>query len=160
MALWIYINEKRVENRKKKVRSEVILIAMWKMPREVVSKARPNGFGIHTVKFGRVSLWPLAGATRKFSHFLFYTFKKLSYFKNVSWEGILKRYLFFILFIWLCQVSLLACGIFRMQRVNVSCSMWHLVPQPGMEPEPLALGVQHLRGWTTRKVPLFYTLMN
>ena len=34
-----------------------------------------------------------------------------------------------------------------------SCCMWDLVPRPGMEPGPLALGVQSLSHWTTREVP-------
>ena len=37
------------------------------------------------------------------------------------------------LFIWRCWVLLAACGIF-------SCSMWAIVPQPGIEPRPPALG--------------------
>ena len=32
-------------------------------------------------------------------------------------------------------------------------SMWDLVPSPGIEPRPLALGVQTLSHWATRKVP-------
>ena len=35
---------------------------------------------------------------------------------------------------------------------SVSCSMWDLVPRPGMEPRSLALGVWSLGHWTTRKV--------
>ena len=34
-----------------------------------------------------------------------------------------------------------------------SCSIWDLVPRPGMEPRPPALGVQSLSKWTTREVP-------
>ena len=33
-----------------------------------------------------------------------------------------------------------------------SCCMWHLVPWPGIEPRPPALGAQNLRHWTTREV--------
>ena len=37
--------------------------------------------------------------------------------------------------------------------------MWDLVPQPGIEPGPLALGVQSLSQRTTREVPnLLYLL--
>ena len=36
---------------------------------------------------------------------------------------------------------------------GLSCSMWDLVPQPGMEPGPPALGAQSLSLWTTREVP-------
>ena len=37
--------------------------------------------------------------------------------------------------------------------------MWKLVPQPGIEPGPLALGVQSLSHWTTRGVPYFHIFM-
>ena len=44
------------------------------------------------------------------------------------------------------QASLVvACGL--------SCGMWILVPQPGIEPGPPALGVWSLNHWTTREVP-------
>ena len=33
------------------------------------------------------------------------------------------------------------------------CSMWILLPQPGIEPTPPALEVQSLNHWTTREVP-------
>ena len=33
-----------------------------------------------------------------------------------------------------------------------SCSMWNLVPWPGIEPWPPALGVQRLSHWTTMEV--------
>ena len=36
---------------------------------------------------------------------------------------------------------------------DLLCSMWDLIPWPGMEPGPLALGVQTLSHWTTREVP-------
>ena len=32
--------------------------------------------------------------------------------------------------------------------------MWVLVPWPGIEPRPLALGTQNLSHWTTREVPI------
>ena len=34
-----------------------------------------------------------------------------------------------------------------------SCCRWDLVPRPGMEPGPPALGVQSLSHWATREVP-------
>ena len=37
---------------------------------------------------------------------------------------------------------------------SLSCSMWDLVPWPGMKPGPLALWVQSLSHWTTREVPV------
>ena len=60
-----------------------------------------------------------------------------------------KSFFFFLniyLFIWLLLVLVVACGIF-------SCGMWDLVPWPGIEPGPPALGAQSLSHWTTREVP-------
>ena len=37
--------------------------------------------------------------------------------------------------------------------------MWELVPQPGIEPKPPALGVQSLSHWTTREVPFLHIFM-
>ena len=34
---------------------------------------------------------------------------------------------------------------------GLSCGMWNLVPQPGIEPGPSALGAQSLSHWTTRE---------
>ena len=42
--------------------------------------------------------------------------------------------------------------------LGLSCSMWDLVPWPGMEPKPPALGAQSLSYWTTREVPEFWCL--
>ena len=41
-------------------------------------------------------------------------------------------------------------------RWDLSSGMWELVPQPGTEPGPLALGVRSLSLWTTREDPLFW----
>ena len=37
--------------------------------------------------------------------------------------------------------------------------MWDLVPWPGIEPRPPALGAWSLNHWTTRKVPLYFILI-
>ena len=37
--------------------------------------------------------------------------------------------------------------------LGLSCSLWCVVPLPGIEPGPSALGVQSLSHWTTRDVP-------
>ena len=37
--------------------------------------------------------------------------------------------------------------------MGLSCGMWDLVPWPGIEPRPAALGVQSLSHWTVREVP-------
>ena len=39
---------------------------------------------------------------------------------------------------------------------DLSCSMWGLVPQPGIEPRPPALGAQSLNHWTTKEVTGLY----
>ena len=49
------------------------------------------------------------------------------------------------LLLWVCQVLVVVHGTF-------SCSMWDLVPWPGVEPGPSALGVGVLA--TTREVPV------
>ena len=52
------------------------------------------------------------------------------------------------LLIWLCLVLVMAWAIF-------SCGMRDLVPSPGIEPGPPALGAQCLSHWNTREVSLF-----
>ena len=37
---------------------------------------------------------------------------------------------------------------------GLGCGMWDLVPWPGIEPRPPALGAQSLKHWTTREVPI------
>ena len=56
----------------------------------------------------------------------------------------------FILLICLCQILVVACRII--------CSMWELVPCPGIEPRSPALGVGRLSHWTTRRVLIVYVL--
>ena len=52
-----------------------------------------------------------------------------------------------VAFIYLAVLVLVAsCGIFNW-------GVWDLIPQPGMELGPPALGVRSLSHWTTRKVP-------
>ena len=53
--------------------------------------------------------------------------------------------IFFTLFIWLCQVLLVAHRLF-------CCSQWDLVPWPGIKPGPPTLGMWRLSHWTTREV--------
>ena len=56
-------------------------------------------------------------------------------------------YIYILIFIYL-SVPGLSYGM-----PDFSFSMWNLVPQPGIEPRPLALGVQSLSHWTSRKDP-------
>ena len=46
-------------------------------------------------------------------------------------------------------------SIFTVAREIFSCSMWDLVPWPGMESGSPALGAQSLSHWTTKEVPEF-----
>ena len=66
------------------------------------------------------------------------------------------------MFIWLLRVIVVACAIFSCgmqaplvvvcELLVVAC-MWDLVPWPGMEPGPPALGARSLNHWTTSEVP-------
>ena len=47
-----------------------------------------------------------------------------------------------------CKLLVAAC------KLLVATCMWDLVPQPGIEPRPPALGAWSLTHWTTREVPL------
>ena len=61
-------------------------------------------------------------------------------------------FLFFFLtylFIWPWLVLFPACGIF-------SCSVWDLVPLPGIKPGALALETWSLSPWITREVPVLH----
>ena len=37
---------------------------------------------------------------------------------------------------------------------GLSCSMWDLIPWPGIEPGPPTLGAQSLSPWTSREIPV------
>ena len=67
------------------------------------------------------------------------------------------KYLF--IYLWLCRVLVVAhgifvaaCGLLSCGRRALSCGVQDLVPQPGIEPWPPALGAWSLTHWTTRKV--------
>ena len=40
--------------------------------------------------------------------------------------------------------------------LSLSCSIWDVVPQPGNELRPPALGAWSLSHWTTKKVPAYF----
>ena len=89
-------------------------------------------------------------------------------------------YLFIYLFIWLCQVLIavrrilvaawgifiVVCGIFSVAAFRIfscgkrtlRCGMWDLVPWPGIESGPPALGMQILSHWNTREVPCVFSI--
>ena len=73
-------------------------------------------------------------------------------FVYYSLHSILKKMMYY-LFIWLRWVSVVAHGIFDLHcgMQTLSCGMWELVPQPGIEPRSLALGAWSLTHWTTRE---------
>ena len=56
-------------------------------------------------------------------------------------------------FSWLHQVLVAICKIFGCGMQTLSCSMWDLVPWPGVEPGPPALRAWSLNSWITREVP-------
>ena len=78
------------------------------------------------------------------------------HYENHYWEIENKIYLFNY---WVLVVAsrifhfLAACRIFCCGMWTLSCSMWDLVPWPGMEPGPPALGTPNFSHCTTREVP-------
>ena len=56
--------------------------------------------------------------------------------------------------IWLCQGLVLAHEMWSCSPRTLSCSMGDLVPRPGIEPWPPALGMQSLSHRPTREVPV------
>ena len=64
-------------------------------------------------------------------------------------------FFFWYLFIWLHRVLVVVRKTFSLYRGMriFSCSVWDLVPQPGIEPGAPALGAWSLSYWTTREVP-------
>ena len=52
--------------------------------------------------------------------------------------------------------SVAACRTFSCSLQTLICSMWDLVPLPGIEPGPPTLGVWSLSPWTTGEVPHLY----
>ena len=74
-------------------------------------------------------------------------------YKNVTY--LFFYYLFFFFFFCLIKHFLI---FFFLPVPSLSCSMGDLVPCPGIEPRPPALGVQRLGHWATREIPFFYYL--
>ena len=65
---------------------------------------------------------------------------------------LIKKYIYIYLFIWLHLVLDAACRIFPFGMWTLSCSMWDLVPWPGIEPRPPALETWSLSHWTPKEV--------
>ena len=70
-----------------------------------------------------------------------------------------KKNLFIHSFIWLCQVLVVALRVFNLHCNShnhfFSCSMWDLVPSPGIEPGPPAFGVWSPSHWTIKDVHIY-----
>ena len=66
-------------------------------------------------------------------------------------------FLIFIYLFWLYRVLVAVRGIFFFLvaacGLLVAACMWDLVPWPGIEPRPPALGAWSLTHWTTREIP-------
>lgn len=54
---------------------------------------------------------------------------------------------------WLYRVLVAVCRIFSCSMQTLSWGTWDLIPRPGLEPGPPALGAWSLIHWTTREVP-------
>ena len=100
--------------------------------------------------------------------------KLVTFAGEMKWEGCCKsphcpqisffKKTYFYSFIWLLlQTTALSTHLFPFLKkififiswamLGLSCGMWDLVPWPGIEPGPPALGVLSLGHWTTREVP-------
>ena len=71
---------------------------------------------------------------------------------RVSWAHTSKN-LFLKICILLCCVLFVAHGTFSCSMQTLSCNMWDLVPWPGVEPTPPAVGVNSSSHRTTVEVP-------
>ena len=76
-------------------------------------------------------------------------------FQGAETHSVQSLFIYFLIFIYLA-VPKLSCDSWDLQSSSqhamktLSCSMWNLVPSPGKEPQPPALGAQSLSHWTTR----------
>ena len=53
----------------------------------------------------------------------------------------------------------MACGLLSCDMRTLSCGLWDLVPRPGIEPRPPALGARSLTHWTTREVLIIVVIV-
>ena len=85
--------------------------------------------------------------------FSFYLFKKifLSFFGCVGSE---LQHTGSLIFLGACGIFFVATrGIFSCGMWTLSAGTWNLVPWPGIEPRPLALGAKSLSHWTHHGSP-------
>ena len=75
---------------------------------------------------------------------------------NPSWSWCIYIYIYFFFFTVFDSIYwyFIACRSFSWGMWTLRCSMWYLVPRPGMESGPLAFRVRSLSQWTTKDVPL------
>ena len=97
--------------------------------------------------------WADSGTHKKVSFsisllpiFLFFCFSLNMYLFTYLASGFLVAALGVLIFV-------VACGIFSPGLWTLSWGLWDLVPWPGREPRPPALGTLSLSHWTTVEVP-------
>ena len=72
----------------------------------------------------------------------------------VSLDGSCSVPFVFLCIIYLIALSLIVtCRVFSCSMQTLSCSMWDIVPRPGIEPWPSSLEAWTLSYWTIREVP-------
>ena len=75
--------------------------------------------------------------------------QRLPHYLRQHWllSVFLKKYLFSFFFFFFAVLGL-------------SCSIWDLVPHPGIEPQPPTLGAHSLIPWTTRQIVSLSMFLN
>ena len=94
--------------------------------------------------------------------FWMYFFLSTLFFLLISeWLSICFFNIYIYLFISLNWVLVVAHGILSFLCImgTLSCSMWDLIPQPGIKPRPPALAAWSLSHWTTAEVPAYILLI-
>ena len=128
----------------------------WRRERLPTPVFWPGGF------HGLYSTWGRKSQTQ-LRHFHSLPFHLTLIFIFILFLPIFSVFLKYLLFIWPCQVLVEAHGIFLKISYDIwilSCGLWDLVPWPGMEPGPLALGAGSLSLWTPRKSQQWFLFLN
>ena len=108
------------------------------------SLRHPKSWGILVAWCDRLSNWILP------LEYCIFFFKRLNLLLHF------KFYLFrlYWVFIVACQLFVIVLRLLLLVVRVPGCSMWDLVPWPGIELRPPALGAWSLSHWTTREVPI------
>ena len=85
-----------------------------------------------------------------FKWVILYYWDRQNYSNGISKPCFFLIFIFIYLFIWLSQVLVTACEVFHLH-----CSLWDLVPWPGIEPGPPALGAWILATGRPGKPPSY-----